>query len=89
MEGFAGREKIAIAEGEEVGAFEGEEREAAVKGWEFVQIEGEHEDPIEETVPARREPRVHHVTLVETGIHGRGEKGRTSSVTSDGAGWTP
>ena len=67
MERFAGGQEIAVVEGEEVGAVIGKQREPAVQLGEFVEVEGEEKDAVEETVLLRREAVVQHGAFVETG----------------------
>ena len=88
MDGLARRQKITLAEGIEVGAVDGEEGEAAVELVEFVQVDGEQEDPVEKPVGPRGETRVHDVALVEAGIHA-GRRKHSGKVGTGKAGtWT-
>lgn len=79
MQRFGGRQEIALSERKNVGAIERKERETPVKLRQFVEIESKHEYPVEKSVVPRREPLVHHVTLIKTGIHALGEDSRLRS----------
>ena len=50
MERFPGGEEIALAKGVEVAAVEGEKPEPPVQGVEFVEIDCEKEDAVDETM---------------------------------------
>jgi hypothetical protein len=69
VDGFAGGQEIALPETIEVGAVDGKEREAAVERVEFVEIEREEKNPMEQAVGPGREARVQDVAFVKAGIH--------------------
>lgn len=61
---------VAFPEGVEVGAIDRKKAQATVERVELVEIEGYEEQPIHKPVVTRGEPMVHHMALVETGLHG-------------------
>jgi hypothetical protein len=64
MQRLGGGKEIAVAEGKEVGAIQGEEGEAPVKFGEFVEVEGEQEDAVDEAVLFRRETVMQHSAFI-------------------------
>ena len=70
MQMLGGGEEVAVAEGEEVGAIQREEGEAPVKFGEFVEVEGEQEDAVDEAVLLRRKTVMQHGAFIEAGTEG-------------------
>jgi hypothetical protein len=66
MAWFAQREKVTLAERKHVGAIQRKQPEPGVQPGQFVEVESEVEETINEAVFSRRKPVMKHAEFVET-----------------------